>query len=726
MKRSREDSNGSGSGSNATSSKASKRSKSVQACTSCRKHKTRCEILDPSPTAIRCHRCKTLDLPCSYQEMDRNLLIQNASNPPSLPNTTAPTPAVTQEESGQDVFDKWALGIGPNPPPPPKRNPKLQVGLSPTSPTQNTIQPTRRHLAKPHDIWTFLRVQYDELDWSAPLEAIQFITKNPGNDRESVSAFTPSSVSVSSIPNDCLENILTKSQTNELLLIFSKYYEPWLNFTLMRGNTETPLLDLVCCTIAARRLDDTTRHSVSHRLHGLTQDSSAKLIFGPRRAESLEAIQCLLILSLWAPLSGTSGDFGDGRLLIASAISMAMNLRLNEAPSKTLALLNSQKVGQMVNESHLLEMMNKSRLWISLSNAESLLCIGSGRQALSKRDSNYVQLFGLTENLPTDKIGGRDTRLRSLADIYECTEKGLRIKFTSHSEQDVNDWYTANETIRREYAHLQRVILPLGVVAQSEKFCFQILLVILYSCRLISLYNTMVAARMYFYKNPHLKDSAHWFGAVRPHNDNVLLSYGKECLALAESILVHFLQLDVEWVGTCPDHIFLMISFAASFLVGVKFMLVDGIHRLLPGSSNTVLKMCVRNLNQAGGEDSAHPAVMSARLISMLLRLWMDRDRVIKEYRELLSPSSGSSSSSNLGSTSVSSATGGSGSITDGTLHEQGAPGVVRDPGSFIPSSAEEGLTMLHGDQVAFQSQVVDFSWLNDPSFWNGILDTPM
>ncbi|KAG7097418.1 hypothetical protein E1B28_004765 [Marasmius oreades] len=686
MKRSREDSNPSSS-----SVKAAKRSKSVQACTSCRKHKTRCEVLDTTSTAIRCHRCKTLDIPCSYEEMDRSILIQNASKTQSQAGTMTPA---AQQERGQDVFDKWALGIEPNPPPPPIIDSKLQASPPPVLPPAPTL---RRHLAKPHDIWTFLRVQYDELDWTAPLEAIQFITKHPANE----SAFTPSSVS--SIPNDRIENILTNAQINDLLLIFSKHYEPWLNFTLMKG-TDSPLLDLVCCTIAARHLDDNTRVTVAHRLHTLTQDNSAKLIFQSRRSESLEAIQCLLILSLWTPLSSASGDFGDGRLLIASAISMAMNLRLNEAPSKTLALLNSQRAGETVNESHLLEMMNKSRLWISLSNAESLLCIGSGREALSKRDSDYIQLFGLCENLPTDKIGGRDTRLRFLADIYEYTEKGFAIKFVSDAEQDVIDWYRANETIRKEFSQIHRLVLPLGVVAQAEKFHFQIILVILHSCRLLSLYNTMVAARMYFYRHPHLKDSANWFSAVRPYNDNVLLVYAKECLALAECTLVHFLQTDVLLVGTCPDHVFLMVSFAASFLVGVKFMLVEGIHRLLPGSSNTLLSMCIGHLRRAAYSPD-HPANQSANVLSIFVSLWENKDTVIKQYRELVNPNTPSSSSKqSLGTDDH------SGSFT---TQSQSMPHLHSSSGS------------VSGDQAAFQNQV-DFSWLNDPSFWNGILDTPM
>jgi hypothetical protein len=43
-----------------------KRPKTSQACTSCRKHKTRCELLDPASRS-RCHRCNVLSITCSFE-----------------------------------------------------------------------------------------------------------------------------------------------------------------------------------------------------------------------------------------------------------------------------------------------------------------------------------------------------------------------------------------------------------------------------------------------------------------------------------------------------------------------------------------------------------------------------------------------------------------------------------------------------------------------------------
>ena len=74
----------------------------------------------------------------------------------------------------------------------------------------------------------------------------------------------------------------------------------------------------------------------------------------------------------------------------------------------------------------------------------------------------YVPLFRLRENLATDKIGGADTRLRLLADIYDVTERAFAIKFASHSDKDVEEWYRANEGVLREFSQMGRVVQPLG------------------------------------------------------------------------------------------------------------------------------------------------------------------------------------------------------------------------------------------------------------------------
>lgn len=64
-----------------------KRAKAAQACLSCRKHKTRCEMLDGDNSGAQCHRCKVLSLSCSFEDGSRS------SSAPSSARDQQPTPA---------------------------------------------------------------------------------------------------------------------------------------------------------------------------------------------------------------------------------------------------------------------------------------------------------------------------------------------------------------------------------------------------------------------------------------------------------------------------------------------------------------------------------------------------------------------------------------------------------------------------------------------------------
>ena len=76
-----------------------KRSKTNQACTACKKSKTRCEILETVTAglnAIGCHRCNVLNITCSFkeapvQEAAQNIPSRAASSLPATTSTYAPT-----------------------------------------------------------------------------------------------------------------------------------------------------------------------------------------------------------------------------------------------------------------------------------------------------------------------------------------------------------------------------------------------------------------------------------------------------------------------------------------------------------------------------------------------------------------------------------------------------------------------------------------------------------
>lgn len=90
------------------------------------------------------------------------------------------------------------------------------------------------------------------------------------------------------------------------------------------------LLTLARCMVASRHLDPVTRAAVVPPLQKLTEDAVFRHVF--TAIPSTQAIQAIMILSLWSPIGGQPhNQIRDGRLLVASAVSMAMNLRLSQA-----------------------------------------------------------------------------------------------------------------------------------------------------------------------------------------------------------------------------------------------------------------------------------------------------------------------------------------------------------------------------------------------------------
>ncbi|KAJ3772884.1 hypothetical protein FB446DRAFT_772141 [Lentinula raphanica] len=575
MKRQRDTSSSSG-----PSTRPSKRAKSFQACTSCRKHKQRCEILDGiDQKVIRCHRCKVLDVDCSYSEMDRSIF-QPAR------------PVVKQEQRGDEPVGWQNSDSGSN--------------SSPTS----EVFPSRPHL-----LWDFLD---GSLDWTAPLQAIQELMKQTQVSPSASRNFhTPPPID----PNDTLEHILSPDQILHLRAIFEQNYLPWLNFTPIR-DVHSPLLDLVYCTIASRHLDDRTRSEVAPRLQYLTAENVARMILQSRRSETLESIQCLLILSLWAPVCGADEDFRDGRLLVASAVTMAHNMRLNEACQVAARLKSKRDKGEEVLEHELYDATNKTRLWMALTNVESLLCTGSGRNPLSKRCPGYLSMF-TSSRFPVDIASGRDLRLKLLAELFDITEAGLSIRLQTLSEADVNHWYDRFVHVLSNLSRVARVLLPLPVVSDFETFYFQMLNILVSTCRLLVLYQTFLSAREYFVRTGN-DANPRWFHEVRPHGLPILISWGRETMAVAESILVQVLEMDFRLLGTSPDYIFNMIAFAASYVLGSKFLVLQTLGVNLPGSTERLLSKCIDRLHQCCySPDSA--ARKCAVLMTEMLILWENK-----------------------------------------------------------------------------------------------------
>ncbi|KAE9409792.1 hypothetical protein BT96DRAFT_984159 [Gymnopus androsaceus JB14] len=479
----------------------------------CRKHKTRCEILDGlDQQVIRCHRCKVLKVQCSYQGMNRAVF----------------EAALAAKSEHGEITNTAVYGLNDSSP------------ATTNSPgASNAFLHPRMFPNHPHHIWNFLQLPRGVLDWSAPLEAIQGLTKQVLSNSHSRDHHSPSPPPA--ILSDSLESIFSPDQIDHLVSIFEHNYLPWLNFTLIRERP-SPLLDLVCCTIASRHLTEPRRSIVAVRLQALATENAAKMIMQSRRSETLEAIQCLLILSLWAPVCGSSEDSRDGRLLIASAVTMALDMRLNDACELAMTLRDAHLRGEDVTDQEMLDASSRARLWIALTNAESLLC----DRCLYSR-----QIF-----LASDLISARDTRLRLLAEMFDIVEAGINIRLESLSDVDVESWYDGFAHVLSGLDRITRLLVPLHLVAEFDEFYFQTLHIIERTCRSLVLYQACFTVRQYFVRSGN--DHPFWFNQIRPHGLNALLIWGKEAVAVSESVLISFLEADVNLLGTMPDYIFNM------------------------------------------------------------------------------------------------------------------------------------------------------------------------
>ncbi|KAG7447622.1 uncharacterized protein BT62DRAFT_1074993 [Guyanagaster necrorhizus] len=569
----------------------SKRSK-VQACSSCRRHKTRCEVLDLERSVVRCHRCNVLKIDCSYEDMDKSLFAPEPSVAKSFPQSSA------EAATMQSAYD---LGVGGR---------LLDSGMSSGSPSTISDSPlaagsdSNSDFPRPDNMWSFVP---HRLDWSMPLVAIQELARQPQQDQFHTSAMNDQSLS----------SILSQAEIDHLVTLFSVNYVPWLNFTLA-GEGPTPFLDLVCCTVASRYLDASTRALVAPRLQRLAEDTIARMIFNPELFESQETVKGLIILSLWTPICGPSKGGGrDGRMLISMAVSMALNLGLSEASATAISIRDKLPYDQAAVD----EATNKARLWVTLSTTESMLCIGTRRTPLSRRSPTDLSIFPIIS--PSNVSDGRDLRIRLLAEIYNAAEQGMAVEFATR--EDTEAWYNGVSNSLAAMDRLSRLVLPLSVVLSHDQFYYHMLLLLLQGARLLVLYHAIQLARRAV-RNVDGETNMFWFLEIKPHGLNVVTIWGKECLSMGEAILVSLLKADKSLLPTTPDITFMTIALAGALVVGVKYLMVERVGIELLGSGDALLEQSVQYLSQAAFSRD-HVAERCSALLHTMYSSWMKRQK---------------------------------------------------------------------------------------------------
>ncbi|KAJ7704434.1 hypothetical protein B0H17DRAFT_11228 [Mycena rosella] len=579
-----------------------KRAKASQACASCRRQKSRCEILDvrPQPGApvvtIRCHRCKTLGVQCSFETSDLIHFL------PKAPAQTPPdaSPSVSDQSSPPEIYG----GL----------NTLAAVASSQPNAeavSMNSIQ--GRHEMLPEDLLptatTPVWGSVSRVDWTAtPMLAIQELVRCPRTDSGSELANVGR-----------LEDILSLPEITSLLEIFETRYSPWLCAQPESVEYTNSMLDIVRCTIASRHLGPVARSTIAPRLQKLTEDVFVREIFNPQ--PPIESIKALLILSVWAPICGTGAEARDGRLLIASAVSMAMNLHLQNESKRSLGLRADKDGLGPEKQAELDESTRRWRLWMYLSISESMLCIGTGRAPVSHISQSDHDMTNLT-TLPDFTLPViRDSRLGLSAKLLQMAETAFKTRLKS--AKDLSSFFQTTNTCIYAMDDLGRLVNPLPILTQHDAFHSQMLILQYHSCRLLMMHHVLRETRTVHERDTPLIP---WYHVkAEGHPEPVAIHFGRVALTSAEAVLTAFLTpSDLTQLSTAPDNLYVMVGFAATWIFVTNFSIYQLDGGKMGGASERLQAMAVERLNQISHAPD-HSAGRCGHVLGALLRAWEQR-----------------------------------------------------------------------------------------------------
>ncbi|KAH0840187.1 hypothetical protein J3R83DRAFT_1182 [Lanmaoa asiatica] len=706
-----------------------KRAKAAQACLSCRKHKTRCEMLDGDNSGAQCHRCKVLSLSCSFEDCPgsspghsstRGQLPEIPTQPNIDRRSSIPLPKKLHDVPMDDTRRHSKVwGDTPSDTLPPFR-------AQPRDVEEVELLNPERLLPEKHSPWGFLKLPGGFDSTMVPMLAIQALTRSGTNTAE------PSRAKV----DQTLLHVLGREQVKYLVdmcvsgtlciqcvfmkRVYSRFeerYSPWLN--LQPGNrNDGPLLRLAQCCIASRHLEPSIRSIVTPQLYRLADEVVFKQSFNP--LPSTDVIHAILILSLWEPVGDTSPkEPRDGRLIAATAVSMAMNLRLSEAMVYARRLRNEKKPNEPPSE-ELVEALDKARLWFSLNTVESMLCVGTGREPISDCQSLIYDALDTTSY--TTIGSSRDSRLSLLCQLFTTTQQGLSIRLRSVSELGIFYKEVLDFLVHMDV--LERLILPLPVLTEHEVFYFQTLHIYYQSCRLLVLVHALMETKLVLTK---ADSQIPWFLVAEHNGVNLAHSWGHHALVLSEAILIATISRpELALMSTAPDSLFSMITFATIFVLLSKWSVLENAGQQMPGSSDSILAKTIERLSLIACSPDHFPAKCARLIEAGVLSFKRKIERSEREPKEFSRPVVQHFTTSTRGEFGSSSASR-SASVSDGmrTGYAAGSPAAgVNAGGSLAPGPMDPQNTfpnLLMSDPNYFMGSDIFF----DNDFWSSFMSNP-
>jgi len=378
------------------------------------------------------------------------------------------------------------------------------------------------------------------------------------------------------------------------------------------------LLDIVRCTIASRHLPPAVRATIAPRLHKLTEEVFLREIFNPQ--PPLESIKALLILSVWTPICGTGAEARDGRLLIASAVSMAMNLHL-QSESRRVIDLRADKPGLCTpdKQAELIESIQRWRLWMHLSISESMLCLGTGRMPVSHFSQLDHEMINLSALADFTLSAVRDIRLGLSGKLFDISESALKIRLKT--VEDLGAFFDKINASLQSLEGLSRLIMPLPSITQYDTFYSQMLIVQYHACRLLMVHHALREIRTGYERDRPLTP---WY-AAEVRGQTLTFFWGYAALISAETALSTFLATsDLTLLSTAPDNLYAMVGFAATWIFVSNFSLLQLGKGHLGGASERLQSMTIERLNKIAHAPD-HAAARCGHVLGALMNAWEQR-----------------------------------------------------------------------------------------------------
>ncbi|KAJ8698736.1 hypothetical protein PTI98_005410 [Pleurotus ostreatus] len=555
-----------------------KRQKASRACATCRKTKSRCELLDvaPGPNGrLQCHRCKVLDIECSFHNSDIIIVARHndAASSPAQAGPSTPSRQVSAQSTRSSPSTEQ-FGVQKDS----TSNGNHEVELPPEGHESYVLGP-----------WRLIGIADDARWTKEPILATEGIL--PPLPAHEINGSTNHHSQ-----NDTLTSILPHNRIRYLIDIFETRYRPWMN--LPSADVNDAALDLVRCTIASRHLDSTTRRKVAPRLQALVE--STLLQPGYPHTKSPEFIEALLILALWMPICGSGYAIKrDSRLLASSAMQIAISLGLNQYDN--IQVLLPHKAQGNAD----LEVVRKTRLWCAASNIEHMLLFGTGRdpqsrRTLEERRTDYTASYVTLD--PRDVRLGLSRRLFDLTDIGSSLHWGPSITEQENASKEVND-------LLASYNWLYRLIIPLPVIFQLDAFYFSMLEVSYHAYKMKIIYRNLFELKSLF--NLSNKE---WL-RFELNGLPVGIAWGRELLSLSEATLVSLLSRpDIASLSTAPDSYFLLVAYAGLSLLTTKIAVHHMGFSSVADHGDVLLDNTTDRLQQAALSPDHMPARCAAAL----------------------------------------------------------------------------------------------------------------